>query len=493
MVAYDNSPAPRGALADRWPEWVAGRDRRASAALKLSVYEENHLGLILQRIANRVSGDPDTAKYISRFALRSPNLTKAVTDTVAVPYRRGARRELRGVSESVAKAFTEVLTESGIDRKAEGINARGWIAGPISVSPHLDKRNRLALDTQSPDQIELRFSSMGGSEPEAALWLAGATWIELDEQAWRYYNLAGELTMTVPHAVGECPLVPFVSFDNTSDFWTRTAHSGLIDATLEVSFQLASMLYVREVSSNYLTVVNGDISKLPGGQTMGHHGVPVYTNATPQETKIEVHNRIVPAKDYLEVIGAIITTAVSDEGIPPGSVKMVGSNSDWGNLTVAVEGSRLGTLRDKQVKWLVNSERNLWPLAIDLIRGSTHRHARILPPSDEIRDMLRVTFPDLAEPKDEIASIEAMVAGLPYGLTTPVDYIRARRPELTGAEAEEEVQKNLAVYINVIEPLVNRNVPKDAANADGYQTLPQKQGREGGIASGESRNEESES
>jgi len=492
VVAYDNSPAPRGALADRWPEWVAGRDRRASAARKLAVYEENHLGLIHQHIAKLVN-EPDVCAYTQRFASRSPNLTKSVVDALAVAYRRGARRELRGVSETVAKAFTEVLTESGIDRKAEGINARGWIAGPISVSPHLDKRNRLALDTQAPDQIELRFSSMGGSEPEAALWLAGATWIELDEQAWRYYNLDGELTMTVPHAVGECPLVPFVSFDNTSDFWTRTAHSGLIDATLNVSFQLATMMYVRQVSSNYLTIVRGDISKLPGGQTPGHHGVPVYTNSTPQEVEIDVKDRIVPAKDYLEVIGAIITTAVSDEGIPPGTVKMVGSNSDWGNLAVAVEGSRLGTLRDKQVKWLVNSERNLWPLAIDLIRGSTHRHARILPPSDEIRDMLRVSFPDLAEPKDELARIEAMKAGLPYGLTSPADYMLAARPELTRAEAEEQMQANLAVYINTIEPLVNRNIPKDAANDDGYQTLPQKQGREGGIASGESRNEESES
>lgn len=168
---------------------------------------------------------------------------------------------------------------------------------------------------------------------------------------------------------------------------------------------------------------------------------------------------------------------------------MVGNNQDWGNLAISVEGNRLGILRDKQVPWLRNSELELWPLVADLIRGSNHRHARIIPSGDEVRDMLRVSFPDLASPKDVLERIEAMKAGLPYGLTSPSDWMLAAKPELTRSEASEQRQANLQEYIETIEPLVNRNIPKDAPSADGHQTLAQEQGRQGGIASGAARNE----
>ena len=49
------------------------------------------------------------------------------------------------------------------------------------------------------------------------------------------------------------------------------------------------------------------------------------------------------------------------------------------------------------------------------------------------------------------------------------------------------MQSNLRVYLDTIEPLVNRNLPKSAPEANGAQTIAQEQGREGGIASGESR------
>lgn len=441
----------------------------------------------MQTVAERIH-DPEITSYVQRFASRSPNLCKAVVDAVAVANRRGCRRELRGVSEQITKAFTSILQESGIERKANGLNARSWICGPMIVSPHLDTRNRLSLDTLAPDQIELRFPSMGAAEPEAALWLSGDTWIELDAEAWRYYDLRGDLVRVVPHAVGLAPLVPFVSVDNESDFWTRTAHMGLVDATLEVAYKMAYGLYVQNVSGNKLTVVYAQTQNIPGGQSAGHHAVPVVFNAPPGQAKVDVLDRLVPAGNYLSEIGAIVTLAISVYGIAPGSVQMVSNNSDWGNLAIKVEGSRLGVLRDKQVPWLRHSECELWPLVCDLLRGSTHRHARILPPGDEVRDMLRVSYPDLSDPADELARITAMKEGLPYGLTSPADFVLASRPELTRAEAEEELQANLAVYIDTIEPLVNRNAPKDAG--EGYQTLPQKQGREGGIASGESRNED---
>jgi len=139
------------------------------------------------------------------------------------------------------------------------------------------------------------------------------------------------------------------------------------------------------------------------------------------------------------------------------------------------------------VPWFLASEREFWPLVADFVRGSSHKLARDIPPGDEIRDALRISYPDLASAKDQKIRIEAMAAGLPYGITNPRDFLAASRPERTEDEIEEEMHENLQVYIDVIKPLVMQNVPAAAPEAKGYQSLSQQQGEQGGIASGESR------
>lgn len=459
------------------------------AARKRAIYEEAHRPLVVKLIKDRIQ-DRETSGYIEQFASRSPNLLKAVTDAVAIPYSRGCQRELHGASEAQQQAFADVVNESGIDRKGNGIGTRAWLLGPTLVSPHLDTRKRLALDVITPDRVELKFS---GAYVEAALWLTGSTWIEVDAEGWSYWTLEGKLSKTVPHSVGTCPAIPFIACDNTGSWWSPNDHSGLADATLDVSYKMAYGMWVRQVSGNVLTVVKSAVPNLPAGQSAGHSALPLVFNCDPSQAEVQVLNRIVPARDHLDEIAAIITMAVSAEGIPPGSVQMVANNTDWGNLAISVEGNRLGLLRDRQVPWLRNSELELWPVVCDLLRGSTHKHARILPSGDEVRDMLRVSFPDLSSPKDSLERIEAMKAGLPYGLSSPADWMLAARPELTRSEAEEQLQANLEVYIKTIEPLVSRNIPGQAPEADGHQSIAQQQGKAGGIESGKSRNEGSES
>lgn len=481
---YALSPNLTGELAARWPEWSTGRDRRVIALRKKTIYQGNHLGLVVNQIRQKIP-DPVLSPQVEVFASRSPNLFKAVTNAVAVVNNRGTRRSLRGVSEVAAKAFSTLVDESQISKRGVGINALSWSQGPVTVAPLIDKRNRLAIDIITPDQVELRRS---GEFVEAALWQFGDTWIELDAEAYRYYDSRGVLYLAIPHATGECPAVPFISMDNSTDFWTPTQTLGLADATLNIGYKLAYSLYLRQVSGNKLTVLNGDIEKIPAGQSVGELAGIVHINARPSEAKMEVLDRVVSARDGLEEIGAIMAMACSEFGIPPGSVGMVAnSNFDQGTLAINVEGDRLGALRDQQVPWLLASEREFWPLVADYVRGSSHKLAGKIPPGDELREALRISFPDLATAKDQKLRIEAMAAGLPYGVTNPRDFLASSRPERTEDEIEEEMQENLQVYINVIKPLVMQNVPKDAPEANGYQTISQEQGREGGISSGETR------
>lgn len=485
-MSSDKSPA--GPLADRWPTWADGRTRRALAATKLLLYKEDHLGLVLQHISHRL-GDHELISYVSKFASRSPNLFKAVVDAVAVAYSRGCQRELRGATEPVQRAFADIVAESGIDRLGNGINARAWALGPTILSPHLDVRNRLRMDVITPDACDVRLS---GGYLEALLWRIGSTWIELDAEAWRYYTARGELERVVEHSAGVCPAAVFSASDNSTDWWSSTDHQGLVDASLDVGYKMALGLYYRQVSGNKLLVVKGNLEDIPPGQSLGHPALPLFLRGSPSETDVSLLDRNIPASDHLEEIAAIIALAVSVYGIPPGEISTgTSAQSGWGGLTIAVRGERLGALRDKQVPFLRASELELWPLACDLIRGSSHRHARILPPGDEAREMLRVSFPDLASAEDILHRIEAMKAGLPYGISSPADFMLASRPELTRSDVNELRASNLAEYLDSIEPLVSRNIPAEAPAADGAQTIAQQQGAVGGQKSGQIRNEES--
>lgn len=470
-----------GSLGARWPKWSAGAERRVAADHKLKVYGEAHLPLVHAAIDDYFGGG-QVGRDVKRFASRSPNLAKATTDAVAVAYRSGCTRELMGASPEQAKAFAAIVAESGIDRHAPGLNARSWLAGPYLVGPHLSNRGRLQLDRISPASCDV---DRDGDDIDAALCQVGGGFVEVTADAWRYFDAKGEeYKPAVYHTTGVCPLVPFVSFDAGDDWFAQAAHAGLVDATILCAYKQALGLYTRQVSGTPQMVIEGDVESTPPGQVLGH---PVHPVVLPDGGKAYMLDRVVSAKDYLDEISAIITMAISGEGLPPGSITLQANNGDWGNLAISAEGPRLAVHRDKQVPHLRRSELELWPVVCDFLRGSTHRLARVLPSGDEVRDMLRVSFPDLSTPDEQLKRINVMVAGLPYGLSSPSDVRLAAQPELTRAEVEELRAKNLAEYLASVEEMTKRNTPADMPEAHGVQTLAQQQGRIGGQASGESR------
>lgn len=328
---------------------------------------------------------------------------------------------------------------------------------------------------------------MSGDHVDATLWSVGANFVLLDAEGWSFFDSRGVLRPLsgvhngfVPHGLSYAPAVHITAIDNTYDPWVVTAHDGLADATLDVSYLYAFGRFVRQVNGTKLTWIRSTFENLKAsaGQSLGHPVLPIWLPGGQYETEIGQLDRIVPARDNLDEIAATITMAISAEGLPPGSVQMVGNNSDWGNLAISVEGNRLALLRDKQVPFLVHAERSFWPMAVDLLRESDHRHRKALPPGDEVREALRISIPDLATPKDVKERVEALEAGLPHGLTSAIDFLMAARPELTRAEAEAEITANLATYATRNEYLATRNAPADASHAGA--TLAQQQGRIGG-------------
>lgn len=480
LVHTSGDPAPRGDLADRWPEWAGSFERRQIAGRKLRLYTEQHLGMVQGIIRERLQ-DPEVGGYVQKFASRSPNLYRTVVDAVAVAYSRGCRRELREVTPETAKNFAAVVTESRIDQKAAALNALSWSIGPTLVVPRLGLDLRMGIDIVTADRCVLR---MRGDSIEAALWREGSLWYELDAEAWRYYDEDGDLVSTAPHAAKRFPGVAFIALDNSIDFWATSEHLGLLDASLDIAYKMALGNYIRQVSANKLTVIYGAPSDTPPGQSLGHPALPLVLGPR-GSSAVEVHDRSVPAADYLSEVHALVTLAVGRYGIPASEVSAhVAGNDNWGSLSIAVRGERLGALRDKQVPWLRASELQLWPIVCDLIRGSQHRLATSIPSGDEVRDALRVSFPDLSSPDDQIRRLEALELAVKFGLSSPVDLMLAARPELTREEAAEEIDANREAEIQRTAQLAERNQPQLGQVPE---SIAQLQGRLGGQTSGDVR------
>ena len=306
-----------GTLGARWSGWATSSQRRLSAGRKLAIYSEAHLPLVEAKITKMLGGG-QIAADICRFAHRSPNVLKAVADAIAVAYRSGCTRSLLDASPEVARAFADIVTESGITRKAARLNAASWVAGPHFVSPYMSSRGRLALDIIGPNRLD---AEMDGEDVERVLWQQGNAFVLLDAAGWTYFDAKGNETGFEGHAVGVAPVVPFVAFDGGEDWWATAAHDGLADTTITCSYKLALGLYVQQVNPKKQLVITGQLEKTPKGQVLGH---PVQPVLLPEGTA-----------QALDVIGNINANTTWKKADSP--IRMTGDVTVAGHVTLTIE------------------------------------------------------------------------------------------------------------------------------------------------------------
>lgn len=482
----------RGPLFDLWPEWQLGEKRREAAAVKLELYSGDYAARV-RKLTRQWIVDPKAAAAVAKVVNTAHGLFGSVTDAVSVCYQRGVRRELRGAGPAPARAFSSVVVESGMIERAMSLNQLAWATGPVVLVPYVAPVRgapRLCMSVMTADRTEVRRHPDAVDVIEALLWRRDdGVFVEVDALGWRYWTANGDPLnggAYVPHGLDHCPAIvlrarPWLPADpcNAID------HVGLVDATLQVAFRHALALWLRQQVAVPQVVITAPIAAVPGDQTLGTPTVPLYFNAAPAEVKYEVHERKVDVGQCLAEIAGIANAAIARYGIPPSEVTYENNNSNWGSLSVTVRGERLAAQRDQQVPHLRRSEFALWSSACNVVRASTHQHARTLPGADEVADILRVGFADLATPAEQLERLAVLEKAEPRGLMTATDLLLHAQPELTREEAEEMIAANLGAYASRLEQLVSRNVAADPAR--GVQSIAQIQGREGGLASGEAR------
>lgn len=464
-------------------DWDAGKAHRVLAARKLAIYQERFKPKIETTIRERIE-DPKTASQICRYATTAANLGRSVVETVAVGYSKGCRRTLKGASREVAKAFAELVVEVGYDRRCERLAHYSFWLGPTFVLPYVSPSGRACLDIVPPDRSDALRA--GPEELDAVVWQrpTDGVFVGVDAKAWRYYDDHGmplEQGAIVPHGAGRVPAAIFRTESWEDDWWVSSAHQGLYDGTVDVGFLVASMLWARRVQQNKLLVIKGQIENIPPGQSIAHPSQPFFARGKASEIDVAMLDRSVPVDQYLAEIEAVTRMAVQPYGIPPSEITIVTNTGEWGTLALQIRKDKLGHLRDVQVPWLRSGERTLWPLTVDTARASKiHKSAGVLPPGDEIADMLELEFPDFVDTKEALSRHELYEKRLRHGLENPISLLLEQRPELTPEEAEEIITANLKRWAESTEIAVTRNVSTDPAK--GSQTIAQIQGAVGGRA-----------
>lgn len=473
--------------------WKASKERRKLAADKLELYEGRHVPKVHALIRERMT-DPAAAKQISTWANSSRNLLRQITELVAIAYNRGCVRDLAprstpgadaiaaSLDPRAAAAFADIVAESGMPEAQATINAYAWLLGPTIVIPQIEADGTFWIDIATPDRTAVQL--VNPRKPRAVLYQRreDGLFVMVDDLGWSYYDSEGEPMRGLPpivHGLGYAPVAIFRGMYFAGDWWNAHEHRALVDASLEVAMYEAIMGWSRKQSTKQL-VVYAPKETIGGKQIIGHPELPLHFDGPPDAAKVEVIDLNASPDTWLGLIDAKVAGVCELYGIPPSAIKGVNSNTDWGQVGLARAPEVLDALRDKQIQQLRSGESQLWPAVCDLLRASTHRHAKALPPGDEVRDMLRVRFleqaPDVDKRKKRIELFELEEK---LGLASVTDLVMEQRPELTREQAEQWIADNLDRYTARIDTLAARNIP--ATQSDAVESVAQAQGRLGGL------------
>lgn len=462
--------------------WASSKGRRKLAADKLELLEGRHAGTLHALIRARMS-DPLSADAVVRWANVSRNLLRQIVRTVAIAYARGAVRDLAAaVGEPAAAAFSSVLAESKMGAVGPLVNQWSWLLGPSFVVPQVDADGSFHLDLVPPSRAEVILKNP--ATVSELLWQRpDGLFVRLDGDSWSFYDSEGEPVKglaPVVHGLGYAPLAVFRSEHWAScGWWNETSHRALVDAALDVAVFESLLNWSRKNSGKQLVIV-APKETLGGKQIIGHPERPLYFSGSQGDVHVEALDLESTATTWLDLIAAKNAAVCELYGLPPSLLSGMNSNADWGQVGLARAPEVLDALRDEQIPWLRDGEAQLWPAVCDLLRASTHRHARSLPPGEEVRDALRLRFLEPLPNVDRaLKRLELFTAQEKLGLACTTDLVIEDRPELTREQAEQIVGDNLTAYLSRLDGLAARNAP--AGQADAIDSLAAAQGRSGGL------------
>jgi hypothetical protein len=462
--------------------WSASKERRQAATDKLELFDGRHMATLHKLIRSRMN-QKAAAEQVIKWSTSSRNVLRQFTRTIAVAYSRGCVRQLAGASPATAAAFAAVLAESKIASVAPRINQYAFVLGPTLVIPQVELDGTFYLDLVPPSA-----SDMKRKNPQTPLDVlyqrTDGMFIRWTTDDVSFFNSDGEAMKGVApvwHGLGYVPISIWRSEHWSGDWWNQHSHRALVDASYDVAHLEALMKWKRK-NGGRQPVVYASKKTAGAGQVIGHPELPLWFDGPPEAAKVEVIDLDSPADTYLNLINATIVGVCELYGLPPSVISGVNGNADWGQVGMARAPEVLDALRDEQIPYMEDGERQLWAATCDLLRASSHKHAKALPPGDEVRDMLTLRYLEPIPDMDRrLKRLDVLEREMALGLADVTDIYMENRPSATFEEAQAVITANEDRHLARIDKLTARNIP--AGRGPAIESVAQAQGRLGGLTS----------
>lgn len=472
---------PVGGAFSNWPQQTqADYSRKWSALRRLRVWQEDFKDAIIGRIAE-THAQPSTRERISKFASVTLNPAKDITNSVCVAYDAGVRRILKGATQEQQQAFADLVKESQAATKAPTWLRYAFLLGPTLLVPVV-RKGKLQIELIRPEVADiLQDDDDPMGNPSAAVWSTsgvGASYVMLDQSAWRYLDDQGKDTKPPQvHGLGYWPGAVARLDEPEDNWWPRNYQERLYDGTISCAHTYSVMQWVRKAQNKKFWTVIGQLDEVARGQMMDSE-LGLTLNSNPNEAQIQVHDFDISPKNFLDTIRFTIETLIESYGIPQSAVSYDVA-ADGGALAISIKRERLTHIRETQIPHMDRAERDLWPKAVAIAKAAGHPLASQLPEPDEVRYMLDLQWPVMRTIDDPEKREALYQQKIKRGGASPVDMIQEDHPELTREECIELMRQNLADQSALAEELASRNLVADLSN--GVMSTAEVLGRMGPI------------
>lgn len=471
--------------------WETRHDGQAEAEVRAQILAGRVAPAVKDRL-REIYATADGLREITKHVTDTENVASDVVGEVAQVYTVQPRRFLLGATGEQERAFRELVAETGIVNLCPEWSRKALFVGPVTVLPVIETDDLagvvLRLHSHDADVTEHRVGASRSAFPAAVAVIEPGEGMAkparvMEVDAVGVYWMDGSGAQTRPPEYHNLDVVPasiFRATDPLHDYWSLTIGHRARAATIDAGVQWAALGYTRKSQSRKLLVANlGDEAGSPGGQTLD----PELALELPVDGKMQAIDLEVDPGSFLAHIAAIKSSALRGYGVSDADL------SHMSGLAVSVTLARKMALRQQQIEWMTPAEIRMWRVALGVISQSEHRHAKLFA---NWRDLdVRVEFPELRLADDPTTREAIYMTRAARGAASPVTEYRVDHPGLSEAEALEQVMANVAASADVADFRARRMAPSAPGPERGYQTTDQTTGRDGGVASGESRRSES--
>lgn len=478
--------------------------RQADAAKRLFMLQENWRHIVYAYV-NAIYKTDAVKQNISRRIKRTFNVLLQIARRVCVVYKQPPVRMLKGAPKSAQDAWALLMRESQIATKMQDVEKRVFAANvdiivPVVFDDPSGRGKRLRYDELLPHCTEVYTNDhfpMG--PPDVAVYTVKSgnefdgqplRTAALDSYAVRYYDQRDRLVRTEPHGAGIFPGVPFRLEHPIDDWWCSHRGAGVVEATIEGAHLLARLDWVRNGQDRYREVMASEQLARISTQVAGAEG-PLEIPVNPDEFRYDVYDVNTAITNHQEHIKLYLHQAAESVGIPSVLVDFdftTGNTANTNPQAAAAQHAALADLRNQHIEWYREAERELaWRTAL-VLQGSGHPLAEDLPP-DMVAETFEIEFPELTFVESPQARIAVAKEKIAVGLSSTIREYQREHPSLTFQEAEAEVIKIAEEEGRLNELYIRNNWPRGSAEK---KTLAQAQGEQGGLASGEARQEDTD-